>query len=364
MRILDKYILKKYLLSFLMTLFILLPIAVVIDVSEKVDKFLRHDDLTFSQIMNDYYLNFLIYYGNTFMPLAIFIACIFFTSKLANNTEVIAINSANISFTRFLKPYFIGATILTILALSMNHFVVPSSSKVRKAFEEKYIKHRNTQKGYVNNFNLQLNDTSKVFIKSFNLAKNNGYNFSYQVFDGTQIKYKLYASNIQWNPKSTNFTLRNFTERRILDKNQDSISKGNVKYIELDFSPTDMEIADSKSLEMTSLDLKEFISKAKKRGVKNLNSYYVELYQRTSLPISTYILTLIAVALASRKKRGGIGMNLALGIGLMFVYVFFMKVAKVLGSGPNANPLLMAWLPNVIFGIIAVYLYIKEKKQG
>jgi len=345
------------------TLFILIPIAVVIDVSEKVDKFLRHDDLTLLEILKDYYLNFIVYYGNTFLPLATFIACIMFTSKLASNTEVIAINSANISFTRFLKPYFIGATILASIALAMNHFVVPKGNEIRQTFEKTYIKRSKGGRGNVQNFSLQLNDSARVYIKSFNISGNRGFNFSYSEFLGTKIKYKLVSNNIIWDTEKKIFKLPKYTERFIYT-NRDSLSSGKDKEISLDFTPDDLKTSDSKSMNLTSDDLIEFIKKSEKRGVKNLNAYYVELYQRTSLPISAYILTLIAVSLASRKKRGGVGINLAVGVGLMFMYVFFMKVAKVLGSAPNSNALFMAWLPNIIFGIIAVYLYIKEKNQG
>ena len=363
MRILDMYILFRYLKQVFFTLFILIPIAVVIDVSEKVDKFLRHEDLTWSVILKDYYLNFVIYYANTFLPLATFIACIMFTSKLANNTEVIAISSANISFSRFLRPYMFGATILAFIALVANHFVVPKGNSVKNNFEDVYINKKKKGRGSVKEFSLQLNDSAKVYIKSFNITGNRGFNFSYSEFKGTKISYKLVANNIIWKPEEKYYLLPDFTERYIYD-HKDSIVSGKEKKMFLDFTPDDLKISDSKSLNLTSDDLMDYIEKSKSRGIKNLNSYYVDLYQRTSLPVSSFILTIIAVALSSRKKRGGMGVNLAIGVGLMFMYVFFMKVAKVLGSGPNSNAFVMAWLPNIIFGIIAVYLYIKEKKQG
>ncbi|ANW97493.1 permease [Wenyingzhuangia fucanilytica] len=353
----------RYLKSVFFTLFILIPIAVVIDVSEKVDKFLRHDDLTFFHILKDYYLNFILYYANTFLPLATFIACIMFTSKLASNTEVIAISSANISFTRFLRPYFIGASILAVVALGMNHFVVPKGNEIKYAFEQEYIFSKTENRSYVKNFNLQLNDSAKIFIKNFSLLNNRGYNFSYAEFDGIKVKYRIVADNMLWDKENGNFVLSNYSERFIYP-DRDSIAHGDKRVMTLDFTPDDLMISGSKSMEMTSDKLSEFITKSERRGVKNLNAYHVELYQRTSLPISAYILTLIAVSLSSRKKRGGTGVNLALGIGMMFMYVFFMKVAVVLGSAPNSNALFMAWLPNIIFSIIAIYLYYREKQQG
>lgn len=362
MRILDKYILKKYLGSFVFTLFILIPIAIAIDVSEKIDKFLRHTNLSIGEIIEDYYVNFIIYYANTFMPLALFIAVIFFTSKLSNNTEIIAINSASISFQRFLRPYFIGATIVTVFALLMNHFVVPRGNKTLTKFEKKYIKTRNNVKhNYVKEFNMRLGEGRFIYVQNFGLRTNRGYDFSYEEFDGLKLKYRLTGNDIKWNKRDSTFTLSNYKKRRFFNDN-DEIESGAKFDTIFDFSPTDFLYVDYLSREMPSNELYSFIEKSKKRGVKNLNAYHVELYKRTSLPVSSYILTLIAVCLAFRKRRGGVGINMAVGIGLMFIYVFFMKVSEVLGAVAGNSAVLFVWMPNGIFGLIAVYLYFKSKK--
>ncbi len=361
MKILDWYILKRFLTTFLFTLLILIPIAVAIDISEKIDKFLRHDDLGLYQIINEYYKNFIIYYANTFMPLALFIAVILFTSRLANNTEIIAINSSQISFTRFLYPYFVGATLVTIVALLMNHYVVPSSSKVRKKFEQTYIKPQKYSDKLVRDFSLQLNDSTYIFIQSFDLKIKTGYNFSTETYNGLKLKYKLTADNLNWNEKDSTFKLLNWKERKIY-KNYDSIFSGNKLDTVFAFTPKDLIYRSALAQEMPSGELAAFINLSKKRGIKNLNVYLVELYKRTSLPIASYVLTLIAVALAYRKRRGGTGVNLAIGISVMFIYVFFLKVAEVLGSVAGANPLLNVWMPNIIFGIYAAYLYWNARK--
>ncbi|TCI85241.1 LptF/LptG family permease [Tenacibaculum sp. M341] len=358
MRILDWYILKKYLKTFLFTLLILIPIAVAIDISEKIDKFLRHENLTFFEVANDHYKNFIIYYANTFMPLALFIAVIIFTSRLANNTEIVAINSSQISFTRFLYPYFIGATIVTVVALAMNHFVVPNSSKVRKEFEAKYLTKKKYKDKVVKDFSLQLNDSTYIFIQNFDLERNSGYNFSTETYSGLKLKYKLEADNIRW--KDSFFKLLNWRERKIF-KNRDSILAGNSLDTVFAFTPKDFNYKSTIAQEMPSDELSDFIDLSRKRGVKNLNAYLVELYKRTSLPLACYILTFIAVALAYRKRRGGIGVNLAFGIGVMFIYVFFLKVAEVLGAVAGANSFLSVWMPNLVFGSYAVYLYFNAK---
>lgn len=361
MKILDWYILKRYLVTFLFTLLILIPIAVAIDIAEKIDKFLRHENLTFFEVANDYYKNFIIYYANTFMPLALFIAVILFTSRLANNTEIVAVNGAQISFTRFLYPYFIGATIVCIVALSMNHFFVPSSSKTRKAFEKKYLAKKKYIDNSVREFSLQLNDSTYVFVNSFDLDRNNGYYFSTEVYDGIQLKQKFTAENINWNEKDSTFKLYRWKKRKVY-KDRDSIFSGNSLDTTFAFTPKDFNYKDIMAQEMRSPELIKFIEISRKRGIKNLNVYLVELYKRTSLPVASYILSLIAVALAYRKRRGGIGLNLALGISIMFIYVFFLKVAEVLGAVAGANALLNVWIPNIVFGLYAIYLYLNARK--
>ena len=356
MKIIDWYILKRYLLTFVFTLLILIPIAVAIDISEKIDKFLRHDDLTFLEVVNDYYVNFIIYYANTFMPLALFIAVIVFTSKLANNTEIVAINSSQVSFIRFLYPYFIGATIVTVVALFMNHYVVPSSSKIRKTFENKYLKHQKYSDKVAKEFSLQLNDSTYIFVQSFNLGKNSGHNFSMDTYDGYKLKHRLTADNIRWNEKDSTFKLTNWKERKVF-ANKDSLFTGRKVDTAFSFTPRDFNYKSTLSQEMPSPELSNFIKISKKRGVKNLNAYLVELYKRTSLPLASYILTLIAVVLAYRKRRGGMGVNLALGLAIMFIYVFFLKVGEVLGGVAGANSLLQVWIPNIVFGTLGLILF-------
>ena len=279
MKILDKYILKQYLVTFIFTLLILIPIAIAIDVAEKVDKFLGADNLTLFQVINDYYKNFTIYYANTFMPLALFVAVIFFTSKLSNNTELVAVTNAKVSFTRFLYPYFIGATLVTILALGMNHYVVPKSSKVRKKFERTYIKKPRYGENIVKDFSLQLSDTNYVFIQSYNLKRNTGYNFSTEVYDGLKLKYKLTAGTINWREKDSSFRLSGYKIRKVF-KDRDSIFSG----ISLDtvflFTPKDFVYISTFAQQMPSGELIKFIRTSQRRGVKNLNAYLVELPQK------------------------------------------------------------------------------------
>ena len=360
MKILDKYILTKYFISFIFTLLILIPIAIAIDVSEKIGKFLDHANLGIVEIVKDYYIPFIINYGNTFMPLALFISTILFTSKLASNTEIVAIHSAGISYKRFLRPYFIGAITISLISLFTNHFIVPHSNKSFEAFSETYLRKTKKAKTSVAKVSLQLTENDFVYFKSFNLKTNRGYDFSYEHYDELELKYKIIGQSIKYNKDST-YTITNFKKRKVYQQ-IDSVETGNKLDTTFNFYPTDLLYVGYLAKEMPSDELVKHIERSEKRGVKSLNKYKVELYKRTSLPLSSLILTIIAVSLASRKRRGGIGINLAIGISLMFVYVFFMKVSEVLGAGVAYNPLFMVWLPNTLFGLLATYLYINAKQ--
>ena len=358
MKILDRYILKKYFTSFIFTMVILIPIAMAIDISEKVGKFLKAEDLTVKEIIYDYYLNFIVNYGNTFMPLALFIAVIMFTSKMAGNSEIIAIHSSGVSFKRFLQPYLIGATIVTLFSLYANHFVVPKSNKALEQFQETYLRSisKKKTKSSVARVSLQLSDDDYVYFGNFNFKSKNGHNFSYEHFEGNKMVYKIIAQNIRWNDKDSTFRLSTY-RKRFVGEFKDSLDSGSFMDTVFNFQPKDLLYVDYLAREMTSLGLAEHIKQSETRGVKNLNNYKVELYKRTSLPVSSFVLTLIAVTLASKKRRGGIGVSLAAGISLMFLYVFFMKVSEVLGSTAESIPIVMVWMPNIIFGIIAAGLY-------
>ncbi len=357
MKILDRYILKKYFVTLFFTLLILIPIAIAIDISEKIDKFIKHTDLTVSEIINDYYVNFIINYGNTFMPLALFISVILFTSKLSSNSEIVAINSSGISFKRFLRPYLIGATIIAIGSLVSNHFFVPKSNKTFEQFNESYLRtNKKHSSSYVKKVNLQLSEDDLIYIGSFNLKTNNGYYFSFEKYEDNLLKYKLIGQSIKWIEKDSTYRINNY-RKRIITNRDDIIETGVVFDTVFNFQPKDLLYVDYLAKEMPSPKLANLIEISEQRGVKNLNNYKVELYKRTSLPVSSYILTIIAVSLASRKRRGGIGVSLAIGLTLMFIYVFFLKVSEVLGSTAESNPLFMVWLPNIIFGILAIFLY-------
>lgn len=358
MRILDKYLIKRYLKTFFFTLFILIPIALAIDVSEKIDKFLRYPNLTFMDVVRDYYVNFIVYYANTFMPLALFISVVWFTAQMAKKTEIVAITTSRISFNRFLRPYLIGATIVAIFSLYMNHFVVPNSNAALTNFEHRYIYVNQGGSSYVENASLKLKKGHYIFMENFGFKTNRGTNFSYEKYDGLKLKYRITADDIRWDAKKEQFKVEGIRKRYLFHDHDSIVRMESVDTI-FGFTPKDLLHRDYLAKEFISPALVDFIDVSTERGVKNLNAYKVELHKRTSLPISSYILTIIAVCVAFKKRRGGTGLSMAIGIALMFIYVFFMKISEVLGATAGGNTLLMVWIPNLVFSTIAVGLYFR-----
>jgi lipopolysaccharide export system permease protein len=358
MKKLDLYIIKKFLGTFVFTIVMLLAIAIVIDISEKVDDFMQ-EGISFSILINDYYVNFILFYGNMFMPLVVFLAVILFTSKMAEQTEIVAYLAGGISFNRLLYPYFIGATILAFVSLLINHQILPQSNSIRKEFESKYIDKRKSKR--FENIHRQIKPGEYIYIKTYNTERNQGFDFSIEKFEGTKLKYKLTSDYINFNPEDSVYKLRNWRMRKLSDVN-DEISNGYQLDTTFSFLPKDLTPVVYAAETMPYFELNKFIEEQKFRGSENLNVYLVEKYRRTSMPASTYILTLIAVSLAYKKKRGGMGLNLAMGLGLMVLYIFFMRIADTFAIKDDFPPLFAVWIPNITFGFLSLYLYKNARK--
>ena len=359
MKKLDLYIVKKFLGTFFFTIIMLLAIAIVIDISEKVDDFVS-SGATIDEIINDYYFNFMLFYGNMFMPLVVSLAAILFTSKMAEQTEIVAYLASGISFNRLLFPYFIGSTVLAILSLYLNHQVLPKANLIRKQFEQTYIDTKKSKRE--ENIHRQIQPNEYIYLKTFNMDRNQGFDFSIEKFEGNRLVYKLTSDYINFYPdKDSTYKLRNWRQRIITDKN-DSISNGYQLDTTFLFLPSDLNPKEYVAETMTYFELNDFISNEEFRGSANMSSYLVEKHRRTSMPASTYILTLIAVSLSYRKKRGGMGLNIASGLGLMVLYVFFMRIADTFAIKDDFDPLLAVWIPNIVFGILSLILYNNARK--
>ena len=360
LKIIDKYILKRYLATFSVMLLMFIPIGIVIDVSEKINKIISNK-VPFIGVAR-YYLDFTIYFANLLFPIFLFLSVIWFTSKLANNTEVIAILSSGISFTRFLRPYIIGATIVSIFALIMSVYLVPSASMGFKSFRYRYLNTYATNDG-TNESNVlrQVSKDKYIFVSNFQQVSKTAFNFSMEKFKDNKLQYKLNATRLKFNPSDSTYTMYNYTKRKV-GALGDIIESGEKKDTIFNFDLDDLTpvvyIAETLPLN----ELNKFIEKERERGSSNINVYLVVLYKKYSLPVSAFILTIIAVAVSSMKRRGGMGMNLAIGIILAFSFVFLDKVFGVLAEASTAPPLLAVWTPNIVFGILAIFLLRNAKR--
>lgn len=353
--IIDKYILKRYLATFVTMLLMFIPIGIIIDVSEKINKMIENK-IPFMEIAT-YYYNFTIYFANSLFPIFLFLSIIWFTSKLANNTEIIAILSSGISFTRFLRPYIIGASIVSIVVLLMGFYVVPKASEGFNNFRYTYLRSGGREQMLGDNTDVyrQINDNEFLYVNSYNASSKMAFNFALEKFKKEKLVSKITASRIKWNPEDSTYTMFDYTKRTVGELG-DRIEKAPEKKAKFSFELEDLTpvvyIAETLRLN----DLIQFIDKEKKRGSSNINVYMVVLYKKYSLPVSAFILTVIAVSVSAMKRRGGMGMNLTIGIAIAFSFVFFDKIFGVLAEKSSFPPFVAVWFPNVIFGILAIYL--------
>lgn len=360
MKIIDKYILKRYLSTFVAMLLMFIPIAIVIDVSEKVDKMIENK-IPFIEIAT-YYYHFTIYFANLLFPIFLFLSVIWFTSKLANNTEIIAILSSGISFQRFMRPFIIGAAIVSVFALIMGVFLVPKASEGFNNFRYTYLK-GNGKDLMRDNSNVfkQISNDEFIYVGNFNQSSQIAFNFAMEKFNKEKLQYKVTASRIKWNPKDSSYTMFNYNKRKVGEMG-DIIETADKKDTIFKFDLEDLTPVIYVAETLPLNELYKFIEKEKSRGSSNINTYMVVLYKKYSIPVSAFILTIIAVAVSSMKRRGGMGLNLAIGIGLAFSFVFFDKIFGVLAEKSSIPPLLAVWLPNIVFGILAIYLLRNAKR--
>ncbi|MEO2052805.1 LptF/LptG family permease [Flagellimonas beolgyonensis] len=357
--ILDRYILKRYLVTFMGMLLLFVPIGIMANLAEKIGKIIDNEAPLSEVIV--FYGNFTLVIGNLLLPIFLFLSIIFFTSKLASNTEIVAILSSGVSYWRFLRPYFIGATLVAILIFMMGMFIVPHASIGFNEFEYKYFKKGRKDRETENIFN-QLNETDYIYVSSFDPNRKLGYNFTYEHFDSIgKLDYKISASNIRWVDKDSTYRLTNYEKRIVRGETEYINAKRRLDTIfsfKLDDLTPVSYVAETKNL----FELNDFIEDQRRKGASNINAYVLVKYKRWALPIAAFILTVIAVAVSSVKRRGGMGLNLAFGIGVAFVYIFFDKVFGTLAEQSGFSPLLAVLIPNLLFGAFAVYMLMKAKR--
>lgn len=356
--ILDRYILRKYLGTFILLLLLFIPIGITVNLAEKIDKILENE-VPFIEVAK-YYLDFTVYFANLLFPLFLFLSVIWFTSKLANNTEVIAFLSSGVSFSRFLRPYIIGATIVCIGALVLGMYLAPMASKGFNEFTYNYLKKGKRDRNQTNVYR-QINDNDYIYVSYFNVKEKSGNNFTLEHIENNKMIYKISAIRIKFNEKDSTYTLINYKKRTILE-NEDIIEKRNRVDTTFTFELEDLTPVEYIAETLNFTELNDFIKREKERGSSYINRYEVVQYKRWSLPVSAYILTVIAVAVSSIKRRGGMGVNLAIGIAIGMVYIFFDKIFGTMAEQSTFSPFIATWFPNFVFGILAVYLLRNAKR--
>ncbi len=363
MKIIDWYILKKYLLTFLFCLFALTAIVIVIDLSERADDFAKAK-LTTSQIITGYYFGFLPRIDAMLFPLFVLIAVIFFTSVMANRSEIIAILGSGVSFPRFLLPYFIGGLLLSGFLWWCNQSVLPKANAKFADFETRYIDQNYAayqNKSFLNNYYFRLDSFSYAGIRYYDTTTHTGNNFFVQKFQNDKLVYNLRAESIKWDTSTNKWKLERITERYIngIREKINSVPEMQMQY---NFKPLDLRRDEYTKDKLTTSELNRFINLEKIRGSEDVNTLLLERHNRNAGPFSVLILTLIGAIIASKKIRGGSGIHLAIGIGISLLYILIGRFSSVFATKGNFDPVVAAWLPNFCFVFLTYYLYRRAPK--
>ncbi|MDF1575308.1 MAG: LptF/LptG family permease [Bacteroidales bacterium] len=353
LKILDFYVIRKFLSTFLLSIFLILSIVVIFDLSEKIDDFLE-SGAKLKVILFDYYLNFVPYFAVLFSSLFAFLAVIYFTSRMAYNTEIIAILNSGMSFRRFLLPYFISATLIASVSFYLSDQVIPVANKVKLEFEEQYVRKRPIS-FKTKDFHRQIEPGVYVYLHSYSNVSKVGYQFTIEKFENGELVSKMVADQIRWDTAVNKWRARRYYIRTI-DGLHETIEEGKQIDTTLAMHPDDFKMRLTIVETMSLKELDEFIQKQRMQGETNVTSYQIERQNRIAFPFSTFILTLIGVAVSSRKLRGGIGLQIAIGVVFCFTYILFTQFSKQFAIGGMLPVMLAVWLPNIFYSVIALFL--------
>lgn len=358
-RRMDRYIIGKFLGTYFFAIALIISIAVVFDVNENIDKFITNE-APISAIVFDYYMNFIPYFSNLFSPLFVFIAVIFFTSKMAENSEIIAMMSTGMSFKRMLWPYMISAAIIAALTFGLGAYVIPKGNVSRVEFENKYKQKKKAE--YVRNVQLEVENGVIAYMERYENYNKTAYRFSLDKFVDKKLVSHLTARSATYDTTSVHkWTLKNYTIRE-LNGMRETIVKGEKLDSIIPMEPQDFLITNGQQQTMTSAELDEYIVKQKKRGFANIKEFQIEYHQRIAMSFAAFILTVIGVSLSARKVKGGMGLYLGIGLGLSFSYILFQTISATFAINGNTPPFIAVWIPNILYAFIAIYLYRKAPK--
>ena len=348
----DTYIIKKFLGTYFYSIVLILSIAVVFDLTEKLDNFFDNS-APLKAIIFDYYMGFIPFYMNMFSPLFTFIAVIFFTSKMATNTEIIAILASGVSFRRLMMPYLISAAVISGLAFVLGGYVIPPANEKLLDFEDKYVK--KFKSNNARNVQMEVEKGVILYIERYEISENRGYRFSLEKFDGKSLVSRLTAETVTWdsayNWKITNYMQRDFNGMR------EKLTRGIDLDTVINVQPKEFFISSKESAQMNNTQLKEYLERQKNRGVGNIQAFEDEYYKRYSMPLAAFIMTLIGVSLSSRKVRGGMGLHLGIGLALSSLYILFSTLSTTFSVSGAMSPFAAVWLPNFVFLLVGIYLY-------
>ena len=353
LKILDWYILKKFLSTFVFAVLILVSIILVIDFTEKNDDFIQ-ENVPIAEIIFDYYINLIPFYANMLSPITVFIATVFVTAKLASHTEIVAMLSSGISFKRLLLPYIVGATFIGALIFGLIGWVIPNANKQSVAFQVKYVKSPYTYDS--RNIHIKIAPDAYVFMESYNNNAHIGYNFALEQIEGTTLKSKITSNSITWDEEAGKWHM-DFYTLRTFNGEKETIFKGQDLDTTLNMQPKDFESTYKLEQTLTLPELNSLIAEKKMRGADDLEIYLVEKYERFSYPFAIIILTVIGVIVSARKARGGVGVQIALGFFLAFVFIVFVITSRSLAQVGDIPPQIAAWIPTIVFTGIGFLLY-------
>jgi len=353
----DYYIIAKFLGTFFLSIALIISIAVVFDISEKLDNFMEKD-APLKAIVFDYYLNFIPYFANLFSALFTFISVIFFTSKMAENSEIIAMQASGISFHRLVRPYMISAAIIAVMTFVLSGYIIPKANEKRLDFQEMYIKAKRTSD--VSKVQMEILPGKILYVDYFDKNSNRGYRVSLEKFDGKTLVSRMTAQELQWD-SAHQWTARKYMIRDF-DGMYEKLTSGAVIDTIIPVEPSEFFIYYGMYEQMTNTELKNYIEKQKNRGVGNIKEFEIEYEKRFAFSFAAFILTIIGVSLSSKKIKGGMGLNLGLGLIISFSYILFYTVSSTFAISGALSPFMAVWLPNFIYTIIAVYLYRRAPK--
>lgn len=353
---LDWYIIKKFIGTYIYSILLIISISIVFDVNENLNKFTTYH-APLRAIVFDYYANFVPYFANLFSPLFVFIAVIFFTSKLAGNSEIIAMLACGMSFKRLLRPYFISAALIAILNFSLGSYVIPKGTVIRHDFEALYK--NNTKNTSASNIQLMVDKGVVAYLSQYDDIRKTGYGFALYKFENKKMVSQMNASVIQYDTISEtryHWKARNY-KIRTLKGMREQITTGNEIDTLIQMEPMDLVFSKGQQETFTSPELRRYISKQQSRGSSNVVQYEVEYHKRIASSFASFILTIIGVSLSSRKRKGGMGLYLGIGLALSFTYILLQTISATFAINAGTPPMLAAWMPNILYSFIAYFCY-------